>query len=169
MQTLCSCLTSVYLYQSFHTLLTCSLWCSASRAVSLLPSSFQHRLPGHWTDLQNGTFVPCLESLLSINCFLNPSPSGRKGEILAPLCQAGCTNRITCRKGALALLVLDEAVALAGPCLCVHPWGHNIEIFLYLLVNSHCFKPFMGFPATLLALACPLGSLKSLLIQQPKG
>lgn len=151
MQTLCSCLTSVCVYQSFHALLTCSLWCSASRAVSLLPSR-PLDVSGTPTDLQNCTFVPRFESLLSINCFLNPSPSGRKGEILAPLFQAGCTNQITCRKGALALLVLDEAVVLAGPHLCVHSWGHNIEIFLYLLVNSHCSKPFMGFPATLLAL-----------------
>lgn len=120
-------------------------------------------------NLQNCTFVPWLESLLGINCFLDPSPSGRRDTILAPLFQEGCTNQTTCRRGALALLGLRKAFVLAGPHLCCHPWGYNIELLLYLPVCSHCSKPFMGFPATLLALVCHPVSPKSLPIQKLKG
>lgn len=120
-------------------------------------------------NLQNCTFVPWLESLLGINCFLDPSPSGRRDTILAPLFQEGCTNQTTCRRGALALLGLHKAFVLAGPHLCCHPWGYNIELLLYLPVCSHCSKPFMGFPATLLALVCHPVSPKSLPIQKLKG
>lgn len=79
--------------------------------------------------LQDCTFDLWFESLLSISCLFNLTPSDERDEVLAPLFQSGCSNQITCRRGALALLILDGAAVLVGPQLYGHTWVTALKYF----------------------------------------